>query len=98
MDAAELGYNAWVLIPNMLTTALRSADIPDRETLLRLQETIDPLSPPQILGELAQLSPADRVILRHTYALCLQHLGREAESALGLPPDVATEVMAHLEN
>ncbi len=98
MDAAELGYNAWVLIPNMLTIALRSPDISDRETLLRLSEKIAPLSPPQMLAELAQLSPADRTVLRNTYTMCLRHLGEDAETTLGLPPDVALDVMAYLED
>jgi hypothetical protein len=105
VDTNELGFNAWILVGNVLHTFLRGArahqpGIGDQERtrLAAMDALIAPVEPQEMLKTLTILSDEDRLLL---VQLCTQTFiltGTEAHAVLGLDERDAAPVLAFLRN
>ena len=100
METSELGFNAWILIGNVLHAMLRGvtpvADGPGRDTLLRLDALLEPVQPAQMLHMLQSLPQGDRQILLEACIAAQISAGADVETSLGIGRQDAAPVLALL--
>lgn len=99
----EVGFEAWVLIPNVLNTVLNAPEkavaaglVLDRRRLEKLHATLEHVTPPHMSATLRCLPPEDRLLLLHACEACLsgdESRDEERAAALGSTPGAAAAVM-----
>jgi hypothetical protein len=102
MNLNEVGFEAWVLIGNVLNLLLRgyswepNAATPSRVTLARLEDTLKPLQPSQMLASLQAMPSEDRLSLLQACEFAFALAGTEAQTVLGLQAEEASPVLSLL--
>jgi hypothetical protein len=101
---AELGFNAYVLVGNVLNYLVNGVCV-DSEAefnapataITSLYSKIEPLTPRDILPAMAGLAPEEKSLLDRCCRYCLRTMGEgETATLLGLPCDAAEDVLAQL--
>jgi hypothetical protein len=100
LNHEEIGFNAWILIGNVLNTILRAAPVlmegADQDRLQQIDQTLRSIHPPQMLAALNGLQPADRQLLLRACLHAFHGAGSEAQTTLGLDWETAQPVIALL--
>jgi hypothetical protein len=101
VDLSELGFNAWILIGNVLNAVLRGKNAmaigPNRAVIQRLDTLLEPIQPERMLDTLQNLSKEERLLLLETCIAAQNVAGDEAETTLGLNREDAKPVLAFLQ-
>jgi len=102
--SAELGFNAYVLVGNVLNYLVNGIRI-DSEAELNTPATdiadlygkLQPLAPQDILPAIAALKPSERSLLDRCCRYCLRAMEEdEIHTLLGLPRETAEAVLTQL--
>ena len=102
MDTNELGFNAWILVGNVLHSLLRGANPvahgAGRDRLQRLDTLLEPIQPTQMLQTLQSLPNEDRQLLLEACIAARIAAGADADTALGLSQSDTAPVLQWLQN
>ncbi len=102
MDEAELGFNAWVLIGNVLNRLLRGettahfADASRSKRLAALDVRLQPVAPEGMLAALTALNTEDRAWLLGAVTDAVRAAGDDAETTSGLDREAALQTLEGL--
>jgi hypothetical protein len=100
VDRNELGFNAWILVGNVLRSLSKgvngTAIVSRHERLVQLDVLLEPIGPTRMLETLQNLPAEDRQLLLDACIGAQLAAGTEAETTLGLNEAEAAPVLAFL--
>lgn len=97
---SELALHAYIFLGNALNHLLNGSPVDcehdlhsTRQSLAELYAAVEPLTPANILPAIAQLTESQQELLRRCCQWCLDHLGSQFSSVIGLSLEEANDVL-----